>query len=90
MTNTIKTIVFATILQVGILASLIVFLTFHTDDIAKQYANMAEQNATAHTEMMLTHYNTDIQNQMNAEREDMHAYIDRRIDVKLIQALQQK
>jgi membrane protein involved in colicin uptake len=90
MVSVIRAIVLAAIAQVMILALLIGYLFVHTDNMAKTYALLAERNANSYTtELVHDQYNR-LQVERSQEREDMRRFVDRRIDLKISQAMKQK
>ncbi|WP_204127087.1 hypothetical protein [Pseudomonas ogarae] len=89
MKKLIRTIALGTLLQIAVGAGLTAYLFDHANDVALQYAQMAERNASAYTdtytdEQVLQAYNR-ILRERSQEREDLHAWVDRRIELKLSQ-----
>lgn len=71
--------------QIVIAASLTFWLSNHNNEMAIQYAQMAERNANSYTdEALLLRYN-QLQLERSQERESLHTWIDKRIDLKLSQ-----
>lgn len=77
MVSVIRAIVLAAIAQVMTLALLIGYLFVHTDNMANT------------TELVHDQYNR-LQVERSQEREDMRQFVDRRIDLKISQAMKQK
>jgi hypothetical protein len=86
MVSVIRAIVLAAIAQVMILALLIGYLFVHTDNMAKTYVLLADSYTT---ELVHDQYNR-LQVERSQEREDMRRFVDRRIDLKINQAMKQK
>jgi membrane protein involved in colicin uptake len=90
MNSIIRAIAVAAIVQVVALGLLISYLFVHTDNMAKTYALLAERNANSYTtELVHDQYNR-LQVERSQEREDMRRFVDRRIDLKINQAMKQK
>jgi membrane protein involved in colicin uptake len=90
MNSIIRAIAVAAIVQVVALGLLISYLFVHTDNMAKTYALLAERNANSYTtELVHDQYNR-LQVERSQEREDMRRFVDRRIDLKISQAMKQK
>lgn len=90
MVNVIRAIALAATIQVLILGSLIGYLFVHTDNMAQNYALIAERNSNAYTsEVVHDQYNT-LQREREQERDSLHAYIDKRIDLRIHEALKTK
>jgi len=90
----IKAIMLGALLQIAVGTVLTVYLFNHASDMALQYAQMAERNANAYTDMAKHSMTKVIHDQYNRlqleqsrEREDMKNWVDRRIDLKVSQAL---
>lgn len=81
----IRAIVLAAIAQVTLLALLVGYLFHHGNEMAMKYAAMAERSAESYTDQRAQGLYNEIQVQFYDERESLHAYIDRRIDLKLSQ-----
>lgn len=96
MLSIIKAVMLGALLQIAVGTGLTVYLFNHTGDIALQYAQMAERNANAYTDMAKQSMTKVIHDQYNRlqleqsrEREDMKNWVDRRIDLKVSQALRE-
>lgn len=83
----IRAIVFSAIAQVAVLALLIGYLFVHTDNMANTYALMAARNANAYTDDVVRDQYNRLQIERRDEREDIRAWVGRRIDLKVSQAL---
>ena len=89
MINVIRAIALAASIQVLILGFLIGYLFVHADNMAQNYALIAERNSNAYTnEVVHDQYNT-LQRERESERDSLHTYIDKRIDLKIYQALRE-
>lgn len=87
MKGIIRAIALGAFIQVMVGAGLSVWLFNHNNDMALQYAQMAERNANTYTdEQVLQQYNR-LQLEQSQSREDMHAWVDRRIDLKISQSI---
>lgn len=89
MRKLIRTIALGTLLQITVGAGLTAYLFDHANDVALQYAQMTERNARAHTntytdEQVLQAYNR-ILRERSQEREDLHEWVDKRINLRLSQ-----
>ncbi len=94
MLSIIKAIMLGALLQIAVGTGLTVYLFNHASDMALQYAQMAERKANAYTDMAKQSMTEVIHDQYNRlqleqsrEREDMKNWVDRRIDLKVSQAL---
>ncbi|MFJ3006149.1 hypothetical protein [Pseudomonas fluorescens] len=87
MASVIKAIVLAALGQVAVLALLIGYMGIHTDNTAKAYAQLVERNAHFYTDESLRNQYNTLQIERRDEREDIRAWVDRRIDLKVSQAL---
>lgn len=87
MNSIIRAIAVAAIVQVVALGLLISYLFVHTDNMAKTYALLAERNANSYTtELVHDQYNR-LQVEQSRERAQLHDWVDKRIDLKLSEAL---
>lgn len=88
--STIKAIMLGALLQITVSTGLTVYLFNHTNDAALQYAQLAERNANQRTvELVQAEYNRT-QILLSQEREDIHAWVDKRIDLKIHQAMKEE
>lgn len=87
MMSIMKAVMLGTLLQIAVGASLTVYLFNHTSDTALQYAQMAERNANIYTDVIVRDQYNRLQREQSSEREDMKSWVDRRIDLKVSQAL---
>jgi hypothetical protein len=87
MNGIIKAILLGALLQIEVGAGLTVYLFNHTSDMALQYAQMAERSANTYTDEVVRDQYNKLQLEQSQSREDMHAWVDRRIDLKVSQAL---
>lgn len=87
MVSVIRAIVLAAIAQVMILALLIGYLFVHTDNMAKTYALLAERNANSYTTELVRDQYNQLQVEQSRERAQLHNWVDKRIDLKLSEAL---
>lgn len=71
--------------QIVIATGLTFWLFDHSSDVATQYTKMAERNANAYTDEVLRLRYNQLQLERSQERESLHAWIDKRIDLKLSQ-----
>lgn len=85
MVAVIRAIVLAAIAQVAILALLIGYLFVHADNMSQVYAAIAERNANTYTEQVVRNQYNRLQLEQSQSREDMHTWIDRRIELRLSQ-----
>jgi hypothetical protein len=87
MNSIIRAIAVAAIVQVVALGLLISYLFVHTDNAAQTYMVMAERNSNAYTnELVHDQYNV-LQVEQSRERAQLHEWVDKRIDLKLSEAL---
>ncbi|QXZ13019.1 hypothetical protein KVQ82_23520 [Pseudomonas sp. AO-1] len=87
MMSIIKAILLGALLQIAVGAGLTVYLFNHTSDMALQYAQMAERNANIYTDVTVRDQYNRLQREQSSEREDMKSWVDRRIYLKVSQAL---
>lgn len=85
MKGIIRAIALGAFFQVVIGAGLSIWLFNHNNDMALQYAQMAERNAAHYTDETVRDQYNAVQVQLSQEREDLHNWVDRRIDLKLSQ-----
>lgn len=71
--------------QIVIATGLTFWLFNHNNDMALQYAQMSERNANAYTDEALRLRYNQLQLERSQERASLHAWIDKRIDLKLSQ-----
>lgn len=71
--------------QIVIATGLTFWLFNHNNDMALQYAQMAERNANAYTDEALRLRYNQLQQQLSNEREGMHDWVDKRINLRLSQ-----
>jgi len=90
MVAVIRAIVLAAIAQVAILALLIGYLFVHADNMSQVYSAIAERNAAHYTDETVRDQYNAVQVQLSQEREDLHNWVDRRIDLKLSQIKEHK
>jgi hypothetical protein len=90
MNGIIKAIMLGVLLQITVGTGLTVYLFNHTSDMALQYAQMAERNANTYTDEVVRDQYNRLQIERSQEREDMRQFLDRRIDLKIDQAMKQK
>ena len=89
MVTVIRAIVLAAIAQVAILALLIGYLFVHADNMSQVYSAIAERNAAHYTdEVVRAQYNA-IQLQFQDERDSLHKFINKRVDLKISQAIKE-
>jgi hypothetical protein len=87
MNGIIKAIMLGVLLQITVGTGLTVYLFNHTSDMALQYAQMAERNANTYTDEVVRDQYNRLQIERSQEREDMRQFLDRRIDLKIDQAM---
>lgn len=90
MKGIIRAIALGAFFQVVIGAGLSIWLFNHNNDMALQYAAMSERNANAYTDEVVRDQYNRLQVERSQEREDLHTWVDRRIDLKLSQAKEDK
>lgn len=90
MVSVIRAIVLSAIAQVVLLATLISYLFVHTDGTAQAYALLTEQSAAHYTDEAVRDQYNLLQVERSQEREDIHAWVDKRIDLKISQAMKEK
>ncbi|MFJ2429533.1 hypothetical protein [Pseudomonas sp. NPDC087804] len=81
----IRAIALGTLVQLAVATGLTFWLFNHNNDMALQYAQMAERNANAYTDEALRLRYNQLQLERSQERESLHTWIDKRIDLKLSQ-----
>jgi len=86
MVTVIRAIVLAAIAQVLILTFLVSYLFVHADNMAQVYAAIAERNSARYTDEVVRDQYNRLQLEQSQSREDLHAWIDRRIDLKINQS----
>lgn len=89
MGNVIRAIVLAAIAQVTILALLIGYSFVHADNMSQVYAAIAERNSAHYTDTALHDQYNAIQLQFQDERNSMHEFVDKRVDLKISQAIKE-
>jgi hypothetical protein len=87
MKGIIRAIALGALVQVAIGTGLTCWLFNHNNDMALQYAQMAERNANTYTDEQMLHQNNRVQVQFQDERNSLHEFIDARVDLKINQAL---
>lgn len=87
MKGIIRAIALGASLQIAVGCCLTAWLFNHNIDMALQNVQMAERNANAYTDEVVRDQYNRLQIERSQEREDLHQYIDKRIDLKLSQAL---
>ncbi|MEN5241434.1 MULTISPECIES: hypothetical protein [Pseudomonas] len=85
MKGIILAIALGFLVQIVIATGLTLWLFNHNSDMALQYAQMAERNANAYTDEALRLRYNQLQLERSQERESLHTWIDKRIDLKLSQ-----
>lgn len=85
MKGIIRAIALGALAQIAVATGLTVWLFNHNNDMALQYAQMAERNANTYTEQVVRNQYNRLQLEQSQSREDMHTWVDRRIDLKLSQ-----
>ena len=85
MSSVIRAIVFSAIAQVVVFASLVGYLFVHADNMSQMYSAISERNANAYTDEVLRLRYNQLQLERSQERESLHTWIDKRIDLKLSQ-----
>lgn len=89
MSNIIKAIMLGALLQIAVSTGLTVCLFNHASDTAQQYALLAEQNANRYTDKISGDQYNQLQIERSQEREDLHVWIDQRIDLKIHKAMKE-
>lgn len=89
MSNIIKAIMLGALLQIAVSTGLTVYLFNRTGDMVQQYALFAEQNANRYTDKISRDQYNQLQIERSQEREDLHVWIDRRIDLKIQKAMEE-
>ena len=90
MTSVVRAIVLAAIAQVMILALLIGYLFVHTDNMARTYALSGERSAKSYTKELVHDQYNRLQLERSQEREDMRQFVERRISLRIDEAMKQK
>ncbi len=85
MNKIIRTIALGFVVQIAVATGLTFWLFNHDNDMALQYSQLAERNANAYTDEALRLRYNQLQLERSQERESLHAWIDKRIDLKLSQ-----
>ncbi|WP_064120824.1 hypothetical protein [Pseudomonas fluorescens] len=85
MNKIIRTIALGFVVQIAVATGLTVWLFNHNNDMALQYSQLAERNANAYTDEALRLRYNQLQLERSQERESLHTWIDKRIDLKLSQ-----
>lgn len=75
--------------QIVIAASLTFWLFNHNNEMAMQYAQMAERNANAYTDEQVMLHNNQLQLQFQAERQSLQEFVERRVNLRISQALRE-
>ncbi|AZC94215.1 hypothetical protein C4K28_1472 [Pseudomonas chlororaphis subsp. piscium] len=89
MVSVVRAIVLSAIAQVALLAILVGYLFNHTNDTALQYAQLAERNAELRAAELVRIEHNELQVQFSNERNSMHDYINKRVDLRISQALKE-
>lgn len=87
MVVVIRAIVLAAIAQVIILAVLVSYLFIHADNMSQVYAAISERNSAHYTDEVVRDQYNGLQLQFQSERDSLHEYIDKRVDLKISQAI---
>lgn len=86
MNKVITAIAVACVLQISATLGFTSYMINHTNDVARQYALLAERNANLHSDQTTLDMYNRIQIERSQERDDLHQYIDKRIDLKIFEA----
>ena len=84
MPGFIRTIIAATLIQILVVVGLVVYMSGHDLDIARQYAVMAEHNAKAYTDQRNLDLYNRIQQDQSRNRADLELWLSRQIDLRLL------
>ena len=90
MKGIIRAIALVAFIQVVVGAGLTVWLFNHNNDMALQYAQMAERNANTYTDGMVRDQYNRLQVERSQEREDLHKWVDHRISLQLSRVKEDK
>ena len=89
MKGIIRAIALGAFIQVVIGAGLSVWLFTHNNDMALQYSQMAERNANTYTDEVVRDQYNRLQLEQSRSREDMRLFVDKRVALKLSQAIKE-
>lgn len=89
MKGIIRAIALGALLQIAVGCCLTAWLFNHSNDMALQYAQMAERNANTYTDDVVRDQYNRLQIERSQERESMQQFVDKRIDLKLSQAIKE-
>lgn len=78
------------VIRAIVLALLLGYLFVYTDNMARIYALSGERSAKSYTKELVHDQYNRLQVERSQEREDMRQFVDRRIDLKISQAMKQK
>jgi hypothetical protein len=85
MNSTIKAVVVACCLQIVVTLSMSVYLFDRANSRSEFLATLAQANAASYTDNVSLRYYNQTQQERSAEREDLHEWVDKRIDLRLAQ-----
>jgi hypothetical protein len=89
MNKIIRTIALGFVVQIAVATGLTFWLFNHSNDMALQYAQMAERNANAYTDEQVMLHNNQLQLQFQAERSSLQEFVERRVNLRISQALKE-
>lgn len=84
MPGFIRAIVAATVLQIIVVVGLVLYMSSHDTNVAREYAYMAESNAKAYAEQRDLDLYNRLQQERNADRLDMQLYLEKQITLQLL------
>lgn len=86
----VKAVVAVTALQITAVFFMSGYAYQRNNQETAYFATLAQSHAEKYTDAVALRYYNQIQQERSAESEDLHQYIDNRIDLKLSQALPKK
>lgn len=89
MNGIIKAIAIGALLQIAVGSFLTVYLFQHTNDAALRYSQLAEAQANSYTDEVTRAQYNQLQIERSQERDELHKWVDQRIDLKLQQAFKE-
>jgi phosphoenolpyruvate-protein kinase (PTS system EI component) len=90
MNAIIRCVIIACVLQIGAVVGLGGYLAIRNSNEAVYLSALAQSNAAYYTDATSLRYYNKLQQELSAERDDLHQWVDKRIDLKLYEALKAK
>jgi hypothetical protein len=90
MNAIIRCVIITCVIQLVAVVGLGGYLAIHNSREAAYLSALAQSNAAFYTDEVSQRYYNRLQKELSVERADLHEWVDKRIDLKLHQALKSK